>query len=429
MEPTRSGSGIGRGRTSLSRVIGGAVLAGVLVGGGAAGYLVLRGDGGDTAALSTDDTTTDSVLSAEAGMAARAQRAQFSPGSGAGVAESATAKVAAGSDAALCGPADGEDYVPSAEDLANANADTEAQAAVFDTYGISYTRSTDDYGYLILQWDTNDVVAQSVSDSFWADRYPAPVPTQAELDKVKADNDVIARHLDEAGIGYTRNTDAAGWETIDYDYEDPAAQKAVDAAYGELYPPVPPTPEEKAAMKADNDKLAAAFDEAGIAYTRKADELGWEWIEWDYEDPALQTKVDAVYAELYPMEGGPVCLDAAEGIAGEGGDGDVNVGSQGAAGGSAKSDTATASAASEAPADGSGGGSLGDDGLGDYAEPTPEQIARRDAEAIALVEGFGQAGVRNELIGESPWQSVQFDITNRASVPVVAGILAARPAT
>lgn len=420
MEPTRSGSGIGLGRTSLSRIIGGAVLAGVLVGGGAAGYLVLRGDGDDTAALSTDDRTTDSVLSAEAGMAARAQRAQFGLGSGAGLAESATAKVAAGSDAALCGPADGEEYVPTAEDLANANADTEAQAAVFDTYGIAYTRSTDDYGYLILQWDTNDVVAQSVSDSFWADRYPAPVPTQAELDKVKADNDVIARHLDEAGIGYTRNTDAAGWETIDYDYEDPAAQKAVDAAYGELYPPVPPTAEDKAAMKADNDKLAAAFDEAGIVYTRKADELGWEWIEWDYENPEVQTKVDAVFAELYPVEGGPVCLDAAEGIAGEGGDGDVNVGAQGAA-----AESPADGSPAVAPADGEG---LGDEGLGDFAEPTPEQVARRDAEAVALVDGFGKAGVRNELIGESPWQTVQFDITNKASVPVVADILAARPA-
>lgn len=416
MEPTRSG-------ISLGRIIGGAVLAGALVGGGAAGYLVLRGDDSDSAAVSTDDTTADSVLSAEAGMAARAQRAQFAPGGGAGVAESATAKVAAGSDAALCGPGDGEDYTPTPEDLANANADTEAQAAVFDTYGIEYTRSTDSYGYLIIQWDTNDVVAQSVSDSFWADRYPSPAPTQAELDKVKADNDVIARHLDEAGIRYTRNTDASGWETIDYDDEDPAAQKAVDAAYGELYPPVPPTAEEKAAMKADNDKLAAAFDEAGVAYTRKADELGWEWIEWDYEDPAVQAKVDAVYAELYPVEDGPVCLDSAEGIAGEGGDGDVNVGPQGAAAES-PADGATA----VAPADGAGDESLGDEGLGDFAEPTPEQVARRDAEAAALVDGFGKAGVRNELIGESPWQTVQFDITNKASVPVVAGILAARPA-
>lgn len=414
MEPTRSGN-------SLGRIVGGAVLAGVLVGGGAAGYLVLRGDGNDSAAVSTDDTTAGSVLSAEAGMAARAQRDQFAPGGGAGLAQSAAAKVAAGSDAALCGPADGEDYVPSAEDLATANADTEAQATVFDTYGIAYTRSTDTYGYLILQWDTNDVVAQSVSDSFWADRYPTPVPTQAELDKVKADNDVIARHLDEAGIKYTRNTDASGWETIDYDYEDPAAQKAVDEAYGELYPPVPPTAEEKAAMKADNDKLAAAFDEAGIEYTRKSDELGWEWIEWAYEDPDVQAKVDAVYAELYPVEDGPVCL-AEEGVATDGGDSGESTGI--AASGGAASDGATA----VAPADGSGAVSEGDEGLGDFAEPTPEQVARRDAEAAALVDGFGKAGVRNELIGESPWQTVQFDITNRASVPVVSGILAARPA-
>ncbi|MEZ5407096.1 MAG: hypothetical protein R2761_03660 [Acidimicrobiales bacterium] len=397
MEPTRSGM-------SLGRIVGGIVLAGALVGGGAAGYLVLRGDSDDSAAVTTADSTADTVLSAEAGMAARAQQAQFAPGGGAGLAQSATAKVAAGADAvAMCGPGDGEDYTPTAEDLANANADTEAQAAVFDTYGIAYTRSTDDFGYLILQWDTNDVVAQSVSDSFWADRYPVPEPTQAELDKAKADNDVIARHLDEAGIRYTRQTDASGWETITYDYDDPAAQKAADAAYGELYPPVAPTAEEKAAMTADNDKLAAAFDDAGVDYTRKSDELGWEWIEWDYDDPAVQTKVDAVYAELYPVEGGALCVDTAEAPAADG-------------------------ATAVAPAVASADEPVGDEGLGDFAEPTPEQIARRDIEAAALVDGFGKAGVGHELIGESPWQSVQFDITNQASVPVVAGVLAARPA-
>lgn len=412
MEPTRNGTSLGR--TSLSRILGGAVLAGALVGGGAAGYLVLRGDGSDSAAVSTADTSADSVLSAEAGMAARAQRAQFGPGGGAGLAETATAKVAAEADAAMCGPADGGDYVPTAEDLANANADIEAQAAVFDTYGVAYTRATDEFGYLILQWDTNDVVAQSVSDSFWADRYPVPVPTQAELDKARADNDVIARHLDEAGIPYTRNTDDSGWETIDYDYDDPAAQKAVDEAYAELYPPVAPTAEEKAAMTADNDKLAAAFDAAGVTYTRKSDELGWEWIEWDYEDPAVQTKVDAVFAELYPVEEGAVCLDTAEAIA------DSDSGES--------TDVASDGATAVAPAEGSGDLTLGDDGLGDFVEPTPEQIARRDAEATALVDGFTTAGVRNELIGESPWQSVQFDITNQASVTVVADILAARPA-
>ncbi len=411
MEPTRSGTS--QGRTSLSRIVGGVVLAGALVGGGAAGYLVLRDDGNDSAAVSTGDTTADPVLSAEAGMAARAQRAQFAPGGGAGIAESATAKVAAGSDAAaLCGPADGEDYQPSAEELATANADTEGQAAAFDTFGIAYTRATDTYGYLFLQWDTDDVVAQSVSDSYWADRYPAPVPTQAELDKVKADNDVIARHLDAAGIAYTRAADDSGWETIDYDYDDPAAQNAVDAAYGELYPPVPPTAEEKATAQAENDKLAAAFDEAGIAYTRQSDELGWEWIEWDYEDPAVQAEVDGVFAELYPVEEGPVCL-AAEGTE---------------AAGDRAAEIPADGATAVAPADGSGDGSLGGDDLGDFAEPTPEQVARRDAEAAALVEGMAEAGVRHELIGESPWQTVQFDITNEAAVPVVSGILAARPA-
>ena len=55
---------------------------------------------------------------------------------------------------------------------------------------------------------------------------------------------------------------------------------------------------------------------------------------------------------------------------------------------------------------------------------TPEQIAMRDADVAAMTAGFDAAGVDYTSFGESPWVSVVFDLTNPASVEVIAGVLA-----
>ncbi len=135
----------------------------------------------------------------------------------------------------------GEPYVPTAEEIATANADTDALAAVLDTYGVAYERIVDDLGFAYIETDYSDVVAQSVVDSFWADRYPPEPIDPAELDRIRAENDRIAAALDAVGVAYTRQSDDSGWEWLEWDYENPAAQEAVDAVYAELYPPVPPT--------------------------------------------------------------------------------------------------------------------------------------------------------------------------------------------
>ncbi|MEE9413997.1 MAG: hypothetical protein V3V01_01860 [Acidimicrobiales bacterium] len=63
--------------------------------------------------------------------------------------------------------------------------------------------------------------------------------------------------------------------------------------------------------------------------------------------------------------------------------------------------------------------------LGDF-DDLPEQIAQRDAEVAALSAGFEAAGVTTRTVGESPWQSVIFDIDDDAAVQIVADVLAAR---
>ncbi len=53
-------------------------------------------------------------------------------------------------------------------------------------------------------------------------------------------------------------------------------------------------------------------------------------------------------------------------------------------------------------------------------------MAQRAAEIDAMVAGFDAATVQFELVGESQWQTVVFDLDDASTVPVITGILAAR---
>ncbi len=337
----------------------------------------------------------------------------------------------------LCGP-----YVPTEEEIADSNANLEALAAQFDRFGVTYERSTDDFGFLVIDYDFADVVAQSVADSFWADRFPLEVEpeiSQAQLDEVIAQNDVLAEQLDLAGIEYTRSTDEFGWETLEYDFDDPAAQAAVDAGYDILYPPQPPDDETLAQITRENEALVAAFDAAGVAYQAYADDLGWSWIEWDFEDAAANDVAFAVYDELYPVDDliepdiaidCPTDAAVAEPVL------DIE---------EPTPDELAEEAPSveEPPADEAPPVEdlpvpepvdPDDPAVSDLVEPLPaddsgftdEELALRDIEVQAMVDGFTAAGVTFEVVGDSPWWSVVFDLDNDASVGVVTGILAAR---
>ncbi len=195
-----------------------------------------------------------------------------------------------------------EVYEPTPEEIASSNADVDGLAAAFEAAGVAYTRSEDELGFVALEWDYESPVAQEVSDTYWAERYPPqPLPSE-EVARLKAENDAIVAALEEVGAEYTRHPDPSGAEWIEWDYANAVASDAVETVYAELYPPVPPSTEEVEAAKAENDKLAEAFDAAGIVYTRKADDAGWEWIEWDYEDEQVSLAVQAVFDELYPFD-------------------------------------------------------------------------------------------------------------------------------
>jgi hypothetical protein len=377
----------------------------------------------DSSTETTDTTDGDAlprVLSAEEGAAARGRQGQY----GSSATAASDTKLAGDSSVGECGV-----YEPTQADIDVSNADTEALVAEFVRFGVTHERSVDATGYVVVDYDYDDVVAQSVADSFWSARYPPePIP-QEDIDANTASNDVIANELEAAGVDFTRSTDESGWESIEYDYDDPAAQAAVDAAWLIISPPQPPSAEELATLTEENARIIAAFDAAAIEYELVSDELGWAWVEWDYEDESIGEQVNSVFAELYPaveIDPGVECASvdqvAVDDVTIEGGTvegGTVAVETQSAD--EPATDVVTDPAVEEPVVDPDSSVSVGV-----VEEFTPEQIAVRDAEITALADGFSAAGVTAEVIGDSPWQTVVFDIANDASVAVVAGVLAER---
>lgn len=298
----------------------------------------------------------------------------------------------------------GEDWQPSEEELAAQNEESQALAAVLDAAGIEHTVTTDSYGFISVQYDYSDGIAQAVTNSFYRDRYPdeyivEPIPEE-ELERIREENAGLIAAFEAAGIAYEVIADEGGWEWVDYDYEDPAAQEVADAYYSELYPAEPIPEEELERIREENAGLIAAFDEAGIAYEVMSDESGWEWVEWDYEDPAANAIADEFYRDIYPVEELPAeeleyiraeneqliaALDEAgiayEVITEEGGYEWVEWDYE---------DPEAQAVVDEFY------GNFGEEcwGGGDIDwEPTPEDLERSNAEADALIAAFDAAGV------------------------------------
>ncbi len=389
---------------SRLKVIGATAAVAVVAGGGVGAWWI------------TNDSSNPTVVSAAEGAEARAELGLRLPGGGGESALAATpagTKLAADSMSIDCGVP----YVPTAEELAAANADTDALAAVLDRFGATYSVVTTDDGFTYIESDYQDMVVSSIISSYWESRYPPVPPTQAEFDDVKKQNDGIAKALDAVGVTYTRSTDEAGWDLMEWDYENPAAQEAIDAYYAELYPPQPPTAEELATIQADNDEMAAAFDAAGITYTRISDELGWEWIEWDYNDEATTVKVNEVFAELYPVDPNDCGMLYDDAIAPR---------SEDAAGKAPALESVEPAVIEDEVVDGEVVDGDAMISIAPEEEMSPELIAQRDAEAAAMQSGLEAAGVTVRTDGESPWQIVIFDVNNDAAVDVIKAVLATR---
>lgn len=171
------------------------------------------------------------------------------------------------------------------EEVAQLNAEQDALAAFLEERGIPYTRETDLLGVNSVgpEHDADGAELElfdRTSEEFYAIHSPPDPETLAQWN---AEEDALAEHFDERGIPYIRETDAYGVNEVIWDSEDEGAQEAWDEFQAEWYPM---SPEALAEANAEQDELAAFFDERGIDHARETDAYGVDIVTWDENDEA-----------------------------------------------------------------------------------------------------------------------------------------------
>lgn len=175
------------------------------------------------------------------------------------------------------------------DELADIQAEEDALHLHLQDLGIEHSyEDLGGVGFRVVEWDYEDEAANDAVEDFWVERYPL---APDEVAAMNADSDELAVHLTAAGVDYTVDTDADGVRWVEWDEDDPVAEAAVDAFYA-------PTPEDIAEMNAEEDGLAAHLAAAGIEHTVTTDPDGSRWVEWDYEDEAANAAADEYYVGI-----------------------------------------------------------------------------------------------------------------------------------
>ena len=265
-------------------------------------------------ATAVEDADTADVDEAEPA----AEPAEAAASSEPAIARPAVESFVEGDDMALT--CVGEEWEPTEEELAASRAEAEGLAAVLAAAGIEHTIESDPMGFAWVEYDDEDGIAQAVANSYyrtlypeeWAEPFegePYEVPEE-ELAHIREENAALTAVLDEAGIAYELITDEGGWEWVEWDYEDRAAQEAVDAYYAELFgdewigegeecifPEEEwiPTDEDIARAEAEVAEMSAVLEAAGVAFTIVDEGNGMRWVEFDYDDPAAMEAMDAYW--------------------------------------------------------------------------------------------------------------------------------------
>jgi hypothetical protein len=205
----------------------------------------------------------------------------------------------------------GEQWEPTDEEIVQANLESEALAAVLGAAGLEHTVTTNEFGFMSVDWDYDDGVAQATVNSFYRDLYPEEYAGEQlpdeELARIREENAGLIVRLDEAGIDYEVVSEDGGFEWVEWNFEDVDAPAVVDAYYRELYPSVEgecegggevdwePSQEEVDMANAESHKLIDAFDAAGVDYTTETDDVGFVILEWDWDDAEPQAVAEGVW--------------------------------------------------------------------------------------------------------------------------------------
>jgi hypothetical protein len=223
-----------------------------------------------------------------------------------------------------------EDWQPSADEIAEINAETDALVAYLADAGFAVEVETDDMGLtnvVFSEADSDNEALWQAVDSFYADYYGDPSewqPTADELAEINAETDALIAYLADAGFMVEIGTDDLGFTYpafTEADNDNEALWTAVESFYADRYGEEigegdiyhddwQPTAEQLAQNNAETEGLIAALADAGFTVGTATDELGFVYADFtdaDYSNDALMQIVDEYYMALYPSE---LCVTA-----------------------------------------------------------------------------------------------------------------------
>ncbi len=214
-----------------------------------------------------------------------------------------------------------EDWQPSADEITEMNAETDALVAFMADAGFTLTLETDEFGItypVFSDTDESNDALWDAMDAFYVERYgdlDEWQPTPEEIAEINAETDALVAYLADAGFTVEVETDDMGLTNVVFspaDSESEVLWQAVDSFYGDYYDDLDewqPTAEELAEINAETDALVAYLADAGFTVEIATDELGFTYpafTEADYDNDMLMQLVDEYYMDLYPEE---PCID------------------------------------------------------------------------------------------------------------------------
>ena len=214
-----------------------------------------------------------------------------------------------------------DEWQPSAEELAEINAEIAKEIKALTDAGVILTLETDEFGITYPVWNADqDDKAEAVYEELYgpfedidfedADFEISP----EEVAEINAEIAKEIKALTDAGVILTLETDEFG---ITYPVWNADQDDKAEAVYEELYGPFEdidfedadfdfdwePTAEEITEIQALVDQEKAALSKAGIAFTLETDEFGLEYPVWnESEEDAAWDVLEGLWEDFTTEE-------------------------------------------------------------------------------------------------------------------------------
>ncbi|MCP4307445.1 MAG: hypothetical protein GY788_21750 [bacterium] len=204
-----------------------------------------------------------------------------------------------------------DDWEPTAEELAEINAETDDLVEYLKGKGFGVTVETDELGFTYVDFDENsDEALFEAMDEFYAERFAAEVASWSDEDKAEFNKwtDEFIAELAEQGITAEKEEIAPGVYDLVWTEELDQALMELD---GDLFfgddegweDDWEITEEMLAELNAETDALVEYLADLGHEVTVTTDDDGFKYVDFDEStDEAIFEAVDAFYQERFVAE-------------------------------------------------------------------------------------------------------------------------------